>query len=169
MCVATTESETERSRAEPVVRPQVADSETMTAPERVPEGTLSDFRPEQQEHPGAPTDFGTAQLQEPNFAQAWRSVARIEGATQGGVSAPSAPYFAIKGGLFYRVCQVWGEEVHQLLVPRPYITKVLYLAHTHLLGAHLGMEKIYERVVARFYWPGLKKAVEEYCSHCATC
>ena len=93
----------------------------------------------------------------------------IEGATQGGVSAPSAPYFAIKGGLLYRVCQVRGEEVHQLLVPRPYVTKVLYLAHTHLLGAHLGMEKTYERVVARFYWPGVKKAVEEYCRHCATC
>ena len=169
VCIATPESETEWPCTEPASRQREEDSETVTAPERVPEGTLLDFRPEQQEHSGAPTVFGTAQLQEPNFAQAWRSVAMIEGATQGGVSAPLAPYFAIKGGLLYCVCQVRGEEVHQLLVPRPYVTKVLYLAHTHLLGAHLGMEKTYKRVVARFYWPGVKKAVEEYCRHCATC
>ena len=39
--------------------------------------------------------LGTAQLQEPNFAQVWRPVATIEGVTQGGVSTPSPPYFAI--------------------------------------------------------------------------
>ena len=51
MCIATTESETERPGAEPASRQQEEDSETVTAPERVPEDTLSDVRPEQQEHP----------------------------------------------------------------------------------------------------------------------
>ena len=78
-------------------------------------------------------------------------MAVIEGTPQGGVSTPSPPYFAIRGGLLYHVWQVRGEEVHQLLVPRPYMTKVLYLAYIYLLEAHLGMEKTYERVVARFY------------------
>ncbi|XP_061080680.1 protein NYNRIN-like [Conger conger] len=31
------------------------------------------------------------------------------------------------------------------------------------------MEKTYERILARFYWPGVKKAVEDYCRHCAVC
>ena len=67
VCVVTTESETELPCTEPASKQREEDSETVTAPERVPEGTLSDFRPEQQKHPEAPTDFGTAQLQVPNF------------------------------------------------------------------------------------------------------
>ena len=37
------------------------------------------------------------------------------------------------------------------------------MAHTHLLGAHLGMDKTRDRILNRFYWPGVKKDVEDYC------
>ena len=39
---------------------------------------------------------------------------------------------------------------------------VLQLAHTHLLGEHLGMDKTWEWITARFqfHWPRMKKAVE---------
>ncbi|KAJ8368734.1 hypothetical protein SKAU_G00087620 [Synaphobranchus kaupii] len=43
------------------------------------------------------------------------------------------------------------------------------LAHTHLLGAHLGVEKTLERIKTRFYWPRVKKAVEDYCRGCPDC
>jgi len=46
---------------------------------------------------------------------------------------------------------------------------VLQLAHSHLLGAHLGREKTLERIRARFYWPGIKKAVEDFCRSCPDC
>ncbi len=52
--------------------------------------------------------------------------------------------------------------MNNLLVPKAYTSKVLYLAHTHLLGGHLGSEKTYERILTWFYWPGIKKAVEDY-------
>lgn len=58
--------------------------------------------------------------------------------------------------------------MEQLLVPQHYISRVLYSAHSHLLGAHLGTEKTYERILRRFYWPGVKRAVEDYCRQCAT-
>ena len=57
----------------------------------------------------------------------------------------------------------------QLVVPRAYVSKVLYMAHTHLLGAHLGMDKTRERVLARFYWPGVKRDVERHCQGCPEC
>ena len=57
----------------------------------------------------------------------------------------------------------------QLVVPRVYVSKVLYMAHTHLLGAHLGMDKTRERVLARFYWPGVKQDVERHCQGCPEC
>ena len=56
-----------------------------------------------------------------------------------------------------------------LLVPRPFIPSVLRLAHSHQLGAHLGVEKTLERIKARFYWPGIKKAVEDFCRSCPEC
>lgn len=170
VCVATSGgSSREEPAAEGGNSAPRSGSDTVTAPEGPPGQRLSDYRPEQEVTPSHATDFGSAQLEEPNFAQAWRTVAVIEGKPQEGVSPPSYPYFMVKNGLLYRICQVHGEEVEQLLVPRAYIPKVLYLAHTHLLGAHLGGEKTYERVMARFYWPGVKKEVEEYCRHCAEC
>ncbi|KAJ8375574.1 hypothetical protein SKAU_G00061540 [Synaphobranchus kaupii] len=38
----------------------------------------------------------------------------------------------------------------------------------HHCGTPRG-EKTYERLTMRFYWPGIKKAVEDYCRHCAEC
>lgn len=49
--------------------PGVRGREMATAPEVEPRETFSDFRPgqEQHQHLAAPTDFGPAQLEEPNF------------------------------------------------------------------------------------------------------
>ena len=47
------------------------------------------------------------------------------------------------------------------------MSKVLYMAH--LLGAHLGMDKTRDRILNRFYWPGVKKDVEDYCRACPEC
>ncbi len=86
-----------------------------------------------------------------------------------GVSELPFPHFAVKNNLLYRVIKIEWEVVEQLLVPKSYISRVLYLAHSHLLGAHLGTEKTYECILRRFYWPGVKRAVEDYCRQCATC
>ena len=79
------------------------------------------------------------------------------------------PHFAIKKGLLYQVVMKGGLPLEQLLVPRPFIASVLQMAHAHLLGAHLGMEKTLELIKARFYWPGVKKEVENYCRSCPEC
>ncbi|KAJ8375046.1 hypothetical protein SKAU_G00056260 [Synaphobranchus kaupii] len=54
-------------------------------------------------------------------------------------------------------------------MPRPFIPSVLQLAHSHQLGAHPGVEKTLERIKARFYWPGVKKAGEDFCRSCPEC
>lgn len=100
--------------------------------------------------------FGTAQLQDPALSQAWGNVQVVEAQLQDRVSRLTYPHFMIKNKLLYRVDQQRGEIVEQCLVPKPYASKVLYLAHTHLLGGHLGAEKTYERILTRFYWPDLK-------------
>ena len=69
----------------------------------------------------------------------------------------------------YRVAEGEGGVREQLVVPRVHVSKVLYMAHTHLLGAHVGMDKMRERVLARFYWPGVKWDVERHCQGCPEC
>ncbi|KAJ8346383.1 hypothetical protein SKAU_G00277840 [Synaphobranchus kaupii] len=125
-----------------------------------------------QVHSGQPegaTEFSRAQHHDPNLAQAWKAVTHTTAEPQEGVSPFTYPHFLVNKGLLYRVVKKNEEVCNQLLVPRAYISKVLYLAHSHPLGAHLGTEKTYERLTMRFYWPGIKKAVEDYCRHCAEC
>ena len=47
-----------------------------------------------------------------------------------------------------------------LLIPTQYVRTVLQLAHTHLLGAHLRMEKTRERIGNLFHWLGVE--VKDY-------
>ena len=77
------------------------------------------------------------------------------------------PYFIMERDILYRVAQRAEEAIEQLVVPKPYRKLVLELAHGHILGGHLGTEKT--RVLKTFYWPGVMKETENYCSSCPVC
>ena len=89
--------------------------------------------------------------------------------TRDSVGHLTHPHFCTRGGLLYRVAEHEEGLIEQLVVPCTYVSKVLFMAHTHLLGAHLGMDKTRERVLARFYWRGVKGDVTKYCQECAEC
>ena len=61
------------------------------------------------------------------------------------------------------------EAQEEVTEPKPFRPTVLQLAHTHLLGAHLGVEKTKDRILQRFFWPGIHKEVENYCRSCPEC
>ena len=115
-------------------------------------------------------EFATAQWNDPNLKMARERVVLVNGKKCEGVSQLTVPYFSILNGVLYRVVDTrGGDHVEQLLIPASYVSRVLYLAHTHQLGAHLGVTKTYDRIVARFYWPGIKRAVEDFCRSCPEC
>ena len=143
-----------------------------------PEGTpdpdepeaFSEFPPESPSDAPLRGEFATQQWNDPNLEMARQRVAVIDGVRDAAVSELNTPYFLVKKGMLYRVAKnKLGDDVEQLLVPKQFITKVLYLAHSHQLGAHLGVDKTYERIVARFYWPGVRRAVAEFCQACDVC
>ena len=74
--------------------------------------TFSDYHPGREQHPAPPTDFGTAQLEEPNFAQALE-VSRSGGrcTTRGG-EFTNLPILCCRNGLLYSMCQV-----HSCILP----------------------------------------------------
>uniref|UniRef100_A0A8C5Q1T7 Gypsy retrotransposon integrase-like protein 1 n=1 Tax=Leptobrachium leishanense TaxID=445787 RepID=A0A8C5Q1T7_9ANUR len=78
-------------------------------------------------------------------------------------------YFILKSDLLYRVIMEGGQEIEQLVVPSSQTRKVLDFAHSHVLGGHLGVEKTQERVLRRFFWPGVYEAVKRYCASCPEC
>ena len=45
-------------------------------------------------------------------------------------------------------------------------SKLLFDYH---IGGHLGRDKTYEKIAARFYWKSVAKDVKEYVQHCETC
>ena len=57
-----------------------------------------------------------------------------DGQPRDSVSHLPHPHFSTRGGLLYRVAEGEGGVREQLVVPRAYVSKVLYMAHTHLLG-----------------------------------
>lgn len=112
-----------------------------------------------QELPPLTGQYGMAKLQDPTLANALRNVQVLEGVVLGDRTSPTYPHFAINRGLVYQVVKKNDEVLEQLLVPQPYRANVLNLAHTHLLGAHLGVEKTKERILRRFFWPGVHREI----------
>lgn len=110
-----------------------------------------------------------AQLEDDSLKHAWSQVLAHDGQAIDPVSDLPYPHFASGAGLLYQVVKREEEVLEQLVIPRGFVSKVLYMAHSHLLGAHLGMDKTWERILARLYCPGVEQAVSEYCLACPDC
>lgn len=61
------------------------------------------------------------------------------------------------------------SSVCQIVVPQPFRSYVLSLAHEHYMSAHLGIRKTYNRVLRYFFWPGLKSDIVKFCRSCHIC
>ena len=73
--------------------------------------------------------------------------------------------YVLREGRLIRV----GTEGEQLVVPKGLRAKVLHLAHSIPWSGHLGQQKTLDRLVSRFYWPGVYQEVIAYCKSCPTC
>ncbi|XP_041369566.1 uncharacterized protein LOC121383545 [Gigantopelta aegis] len=62
-----------------------------------------------------------------------------------------------------------SKEGKQLVVPQSMRKKILELAHDRPLAGHLSVEKTKQRIMARFYWPGVLKEVAGHCKTCDVC
>ena len=57
----------------------------------------------------------------------------------------------------------------QMLLPQKLILDVLKSLHDHPTSAHLGVTKTLLKVRDRFYWPGQRRDVEDWCRTCQEC
>ena len=61
------------------------------------------------------------------------------------------------------------DDVEQLVLPSPLRPMVLKLAHDIPMAGHLGKKKTADRILCRFYWPGLHQDVAQHCKTCEQC
>ena len=57
----------------------------------------------------------------------------------------------------------------QLVLPQVLVPSVLTELHNSLTAGHQGVRKTLEKVCSRFYWPGQRRDVEDWCHRCDDC
>ncbi|CAM2116649.1 unnamed protein product [Caretta caretta] len=62
----------------------------------------------------------------------------------------------------------WGIR-KQLVIPKRYRRKLLYLAHDIPLSGHQGVRCTRQRLLQNFYWSGVFTTVQQYCRSCDPC
>nr|XP_033811906.1 uncharacterized protein LOC117365533 [Geotrypetes seraphini] len=106
--------------------------------------------------------FREEQKTDPTLKEEWQRV---------GKERTEGKRWVEKQGLLYREGpgDLEGEMVQQLLIPQGFRKLILRIAHDHPLSGHKGAEATIKQIERRFFWPGLRQAVINFCQSCSTC
>ena len=55
------------------------------------------------------------------------------------------------------------------MVPEPLRERVMDVAHSSIMGAHVGVQKTMDKITSNFYWPGIHGDVTRFCRSCDIC
>jgi len=79
----------------------------------------------------------------------------------------------IRDGVLYRKWEdVPGKGCHrslQIILPKELVPTTLEALHDHSTAGHLGITKTLQKIRSRFYWPGQRRDVEDWCRACDGC
>ncbi len=116
-------------------------------------------------------DFPVEQSQDETLRNAFEQVRSIDGRPLQTARPPSYPYFAILKDRLYRVTQdaQSKQDTTQLLVPKSRREMLFQAAHCNPMAGHLGQATTLNRLMARFFWPGIHENVRRWCAACREC
>ncbi len=116
-------------------------------------------------------DFPLEQSQDESLKNAFNQVRSIDGRPLQSARPPSYPYFAILKDRLYRVTQdaQSKQDTTQLLVPKSRREMLFQAAHCNPMAGHLGQAATLNRLMARFFWPGIHENVRRWCAACREC
>ncbi len=116
-------------------------------------------------------DFPLEQSQDESLRNAFEQVRSIDGRPLQPARPPSYPYFAILKDRLYRVTQdaQSKQDATQLLVPKSRREMLFQAAHCNPMAGHLGQATTLNRLMARFFWPGIHENVRRWCAACREC
>lgn len=63
-----------------------------------------------------------------------------------------------------------GGSYWRVAVPSNLIPEVLKQLHSNITSGHFAYDRTWKRArTSKFYWPGMRKSVQDYCAKCFTC
>lgn len=77
--------------------------------------------------------------------------------------------FVLKHDVLYRVYSTEKETLQQIVVPTALRSSVLSAAHDQLLAGHCGVRRTLNRILQKFFWPGITTDVRRYVQTCDIC
>ena len=102
------------------------------------------------------------------------SLQHARAVADGAPTAAAGERFFRREGLLYRRYAPPGanddtDSIEQLVLPTTCRPTILKLAHNIPMAGHLGKKKTADRILQRFYWPGVFRDVEDHCRTCEEC
>ena len=86
-----------------------------------------------------------------------------------------AQFYEVEDGILYHFYHPrskghkWENVKKQLAVPLVFRDSVLKSYHDALMGGHFGIERTYEAIRIKFFWPSMYKDIKIYCQSCEAC
>ncbi len=81
--------------------------------------------------------------------------------------------FDERDGILFRVFKTSDEKgkkiIPEVKVPQPLRRQVMDVAHSSILGGHLGVKKTTDKITSSFYWPGIHGDITRFCRSCDIC
>lgn len=77
--------------------------------------------------------------------------------------------YIVSQGVLYRYSPEQDSESPQLVVPSQGRRRIMEEYHDSALAGHYGVEKTFDRISSRYYWPGMRRYVTEYIRSCIEC
>ncbi len=116
-------------------------------------------------------DFPMEQSQGETLKNTFDQVRSIDGQPLQPTQLLSYPYFAILKDRLYRVTQDTQskQDATQLLVPKSRPEMLFQPAHCNPMAGHLGQTATLNRLMTRFFWPGIHENVRRWCTSCRVC
>lgn len=111
------------------------------------------------------TTLRAEQLADPEVS---KIVKELEGKEEVGVKTWTDRGYYMSRGILYRYTDAESEDP-QLVVPESLRKKVMIECHDSSTSGHGGIERTLHRVSQRFYFPGMRRYVEEYLKSCIEC
>ena len=74
-----------------------------------------------------------------------------------------------KEALWRKAIDKLGNEFSQFVVPAVQRVQTMEQMHSNLLNGHLMMDKTFRRITSRFFWPFMKRDVQQFISECEKC
>ncbi|CAF3314989.1 unnamed protein product [Rotaria sp. Silwood2] len=78
-------------------------------------------------------------------------------------------HYELVDDVLYRLIPRGTKNIRLPYVPRSLIKDVLFLFHDHPSSAHFGINRTYEKLKNKYYWPNMKNSIINYIQSCLQC